>query len=110
MPLNEFWNDEPNLFWVYRFLFFQKEKRKREFENEKAWLQGAYIYEAVSVALNNAFSKQKIEYRSSPYDIYKDNTEEEEKSKAKRNQLEEQLKARAKKIEGLLGGKENGNG
>lgn len=102
MPLNEFWNEEPNLFWAYRFYFYQRLKRQNEYDNEKAWLQGAYICEAVSVALNNAFSKKHLDYPKEPYDLYHDKTKEE--AKAKQIKMEEIIKARAKKIEGLLGG------
>lgn len=67
MSMKEFWNDDPDLFWAYRFSYYKKEKRRQEELNYKAWLQGAYIYEAVSVALANAFSSQKIDYSKEPY-------------------------------------------
>ena len=59
MSVREFWEEEPNLFWAYRFSFYNKKKQEQEISNFQAWLQGAYIYEAVSVALNNGFSKTK---------------------------------------------------
>jgi hypothetical protein len=34
--------------------------------NYEAWLQGSYTCMAVSVALNNAFSKQKVKYPEKP--------------------------------------------
>lgn len=102
MPLNEFWNEEPNLFWAYRFCFYQKKVQERDEINFKAWLHGAYVYEAVSVALNNSFSKSKLEYSSEPRGYEK--PEDDKNKKEKQIKLEEMLKARAKKIEGLLGG------
>ena len=43
--------------------------------NYNAWLSGAYVYNAVSVALNNAFSRSKLEYLQKPFEGKK--TEEE---------------------------------
>lgn len=67
MSSKEFWEDDPDLFWAYRFSFYNNEKRKADEVDFKAWLNGAYFYEAVSVALNNAFSKTKVEYPKKPY-------------------------------------------
>ena len=67
MSSKEFWNDNPDLFWAYRFSYYNKQKNKQQEMNYNAWLQGAYIYEAVSVALNNAFNKQKVSYAKIPY-------------------------------------------
>ena len=62
MSVKEFWEDNPDLFWAYRFSYYTKLKNEQEIFNNNAWLQGAYFYEAISVALCNSFSKQKIEY------------------------------------------------
>ena len=75
MSMKEFWNDDPDLFWAYRFSYYQKEKRKQEELNYKAWLQGAYIYEAVSVALANTFGSHKLDYSKEPYSNKKDTKE-----------------------------------
>ena len=109
MPLREFWEEDPNLFWAYRFSFYNKSKTKRDYDNQLAWLQGAYIYQAVSIALNNGFSDNKMDYPEEPFDLYKQKEEENVIDKQKQQQkiLEERLKARAKKIEGMLGGKKD---
>ena len=85
MSVDEFWKDDPDLFWAYRFSYYNKTKREREMANYDAWLQGAYFYEAISVALNNAFSKDKIEYHKQPYGLEesKDNSDEKVESKVK---------------------------
>ena len=106
MSVKEFWEDAPDLFWAYRFSYLERKRRERDFYNEQAWLQGAYFYEAISVALSNAFSKEKTQYRSEPYDLYSD--KQKETPKQKNNILEEKIKARAKQIEKLLGGKKDG--
>jgi len=101
MSVKEFWEEDPDLFWAYRFSFINKHKKQQELSNIQAWLQGAYFYEAVAVALSNAFSKKKIEYRSKPFEF---NNENKNTEKPKQNTLDEQLKARAKKIQDMLGG------
>ena len=62
MSVKEFWEDSPDLFWAYRFSYFEKIKLTQEINNYNSWLQGAYTCEAVQVAINNCFNKQKIEY------------------------------------------------
>ena len=39
--------------------------------NNSAWLNGAYVYHAVSVAINNAFNKSKLDYLSKPFETKK---------------------------------------
>ena len=53
MSVKEFWEDDPNLFWAYRFSYYNKMTDKQEIFNYNAWLQGAYIYEAVQGLLTN---------------------------------------------------------
>lgn len=72
MSVKEFWEDNPDLFWAYRFSYFNKMKENQEIFNNNAWLQGAYFYEAISVALCNVLSKQKVEYSKQPYGQKKD--------------------------------------
>ena len=67
MSLKEFWEDDPNLFWAYRYSYIDRMKFNSDMLNEEAWLQGAYVYEAVSIALNNGFIKRKLEYSKHPY-------------------------------------------
>ena len=47
MSVKEFWEDDPNLFWAYRFYYYNKMTNQQEIFNYNAWLQGAYIYEAI---------------------------------------------------------------
>lgn len=105
MSQDEFWKQDPDLFWAYRFSYINKKKRENELYNNRAWLQGAYFHEAISVALSQAFGKGTLKYTDKPYDIYGTNRKREESPK--QNLLEERLKQRAKKIEDLLGGKKN---
>jgi len=43
MSVKEFWEDSPDLFWAYRFSFFERIKSMQEINNYNSWLQGAYI-------------------------------------------------------------------
>lgn len=102
MSVREFWEEDPDLFWMYRFLYVNKLKRKQENDNVNAWLQGAYIFEAVSAALSNAFSKKTIQYRNVPFEL-----ESSTNKNVKQERLEAQLKERAKQLQKLLGGATN---
>lgn len=104
MSIKDFWENDPELFWAYRFSYINKKKQEQEEINTHCWLQGAYFYEAISVALSNAFSKKKIEYRNQPYDF---NSSDKNKN-PKQSILDTQLKERAMKIQKMLGGNNNG--
>ncbi len=93
MSVKEFWEEDPDLFWAYRFSYIERIKFENEDKNQTAWLQGAYIYEAVSIALANAFSKQKLNYSKLPYGV----KVEEDKEKMLEVQVAE-IKARIKQI------------
>ena len=79
---NEFW--QLNVRTLRPYLL--AENIKREERNYFAWLQGAYIYDAVSVIVGNAFAKKgsnKKEYLKEPIKITPP-TEEEKRIKAER--------------------------
>lgn len=97
MSVKEFWEDDPELFWAYRFSYIQKLKQNQEIINTNMWLQGAYIYEAISVALSNAFSKTKSTYAKEPYNL--SNNKED-----KVNKLQMQLKNRVMEVQKVFGG------
>jgi hypothetical protein len=81
MSVKEFWEDDPDLFWAYRFSYFTKLKSEQEIFNNNAWLQGAYFHEAITVALCNVFSKQKVKYSEKPYGFERAEITEEQKKK-----------------------------
>ena len=69
MTYEQYWDEPPYLAVAYRKAF----KLKRELDNEQAWLQGIYIYDAFAVCLANAFSKRgakKENYLEKPFDIF----------------------------------------
>ena len=72
---DEFWNGD------YTMLKFYVERHRIAVEqkNEELWLQGVYIYDAICVALANAFGKgQKPRYPDKPYRLTELSEEEKE--------------------------------
>lgn len=95
MSSKEFWEDDPQLYWSYRTFYLKKLEAEAEEMNYKCWLEGSYTYLATSIAMNNAFSKKKMEYPNKPYGKkeIKEKTElqkmvEKEKDKNVRQQIE----------------------
>lgn len=103
MSVKDFWENDPNLFWAYRFSYFTKIKTEQEVSNRNAWLQGAYFYEAISVSLNNAFNKSKLDYSSEPYKFEEDSEKVKQEKMAK---LSAQIRGRMNKIKQLKDSKE----
>ena len=69
MSHTEFWDEPPFLAVAYRKAY----RLKREIENEQAWLQGLYVYDAFAVCMSNAFSKRgskRQNYFEKPIDIF----------------------------------------
>lgn len=78
MTYEQFWYGDPQLAVYYR----KAADIKRDLENQKAWMQGAYIYEAiidVSPILNPFAQKgtKPIPYRTEPYDFAKKSVEKQ---------------------------------
>ena len=72
---DEYWNGD------YTMLKFYAEKHRLavEQQNEQLWLQGVYFYEAIAVALANAFSKHSnAKYPDKPYRLTPMSEEEQE--------------------------------
>lgn len=100
MSAQDFWEGDPDLFWAYRFSYYNNLKNEQEIFNHNAWLQGAYIYEAVSVALHNAFSETKIDYSKQPYEITKEENIEDVKERQLEMQVAE-IKARIAQVNAI---------
>lgn len=69
MSVKEFWEDNPDLFWAYRFSYYSRQKEEQEIFNSRAHLQGAYNLEALIVALSKTFGKTNVEYSKKPYGL-----------------------------------------
>ena len=90
MTYYEFWYGDPFRVVAYR----AAHKLRIEQSNQQLWLQGLYVHNAVAVAINNAFNKQKQKYVAEPMQLFKP-SEEEQKAKAEetRRKLVERLNA-----------------
>ena len=90
MSYEEFWDKPPILAVAFRKAY----RIKRQVENEQAWLQGFYVYDAFAVCLSNAFARRgskKQNYLEKPLDIFP-LTESEKKRR------EEEEMARMQKV------------
>lgn len=102
MSVKEFWEDNPDLFWAYRFSYYTNQKYEQETMNFQLWLQGAYFFEAVSVALANSFGKGKrLSYAQKPYILTKE--DEEKDIQEQKEKLEKQIKNRISQVQAILG-------
>lgn len=79
-----------NLFWKLNPCklepFLKARNLKLKMKNEELWLQGLYVYNAISVALANGFRKKGAKaqnYLEEPIKLFED-TEYEKEMKAKR--------------------------
>lgn len=98
MTSNEFWNEDPELFWSYRLFYEQKEKN----EDFKQWKQGYYIFNAVEISLYNNFTDfKKTGTRPSSY-AHVVQPLLEQSVKTKEEIVKEQIQAREEKIKERL--------
>jgi hypothetical protein len=87
MSSAEYWSGDPSLVRYYRKAY----KIKQEEINNNAWLQGLYIYDAVSTAVHNALrgkNSKAREYAKQPYNF--ENKEKSEFEKAKEVEIEQE--------------------
>ena len=102
MSVNEFWEENPDLFWAYRFSYYERKRNEEQETNFKLWLQGAYFFDAITTALANSFGKgKKHNYVEKPYCLSKEEAEEEHKKE--QSKLETQIKNRIFQVQALLG-------
>ena len=87
MSSAEYWEGDCSLTRYYRKAY----KIKQEENNNNAWLQGLYVYDAISTALHNALrgkSQKARHYAEQPYDLK--NREKTEFEKAREVEIEQQ--------------------
>lgn len=106
MSIKEFWEDDPELFWAYRFSYIKKLKRESEMQNYVAWLQGLYFYDGLSVALANSFGKGNYKYPIQPYGLEEENETTPKMSETEKATIE--LKGRVAQVQALWKNKEKG--
>lgn len=87
MSSAEYWSGDPSLVRYYRKAY----KIRQDEINNNAWLQGLYIYDAVSTAVHNALrgkNSKAREYAKQPYNF--ENKEKSELEKAKEVEIEQE--------------------
>ena len=87
MSSAEYWEGDCSLTRYYRKAY----KIKQEEINNNAWLQGMYVYDAISTALHNALRDKNTKarnYAKQPYDF--NNREKTEFEKAREVEIEQQ--------------------
>lgn len=90
MPVKEFWEDDPKLLWAYRSSYMDKVQIQSEINNYNAWLNGFYVYDAISACLSGLGRGKARTYMRKPYDFSK--TAEEQEIEERENSIKEQLK------------------
>ena len=81
MTPTQYWDEDPRLAIAYR----EAHRLRRQEDNENAWLHGMYVYDALAVALSNAFGKRgskKLNYIERPVDIMPLTEEEKRRREA----------------------------
>lgn len=81
MTYEQFWYGDPCLAIPFR----KAHELQVEQRNQELWLQGLYFYNAVSVAINNAFSKQKQKYINKPLQLFPPSEDERKAQIAENN-------------------------
>lgn len=97
MSPHEYWEENPYLAQSY----YKAYQLKLDIKNHELWLQGLYFFDAVSIALSNAFGKRVHKYPQKPYD-FKTTTEEaqnEAVAQKERDKAIEAFKAMRKRWE-----------
>ena len=91
MSYAEYWNGDCSLARYYRKAY----QIKQDEINHNAWLQGLYVYDAVSTAIHNALKNKndpKKHYAEKPYD-FKPDREKTEAEKAREVEIEQEKAA-----------------
>lgn len=94
MTYEQFWYEEPEMFWVYLEAFEQEQKARFEYDNSVAFLQGQYFMLAIAQCLQFSKHPKKI-YPKKPFNVSKDETPEEIKQMQFMEMRKAEMKARA---------------
>ena len=106
MSIKDFWENDPELFWAYRFSYINKLKRENEEKQYNAWLQGLYFYDGISIALANSFGKANFKYPQVPYGYEEKNKDIPKLTEKEKAVIE--LKGRVAQVQSLWKQKDEG--
>lgn len=66
MTYEQYWYGDPWMVVAYKEAYLMK----RKVDNENMWIQGAYIANAVSTAIQNTFGKKHVDYLKQPLELF----------------------------------------
>lgn len=93
MTSEEFWEDDPQLYWSYRISFMKKleleQKQTIEYIKYSSWLNGNMNCMAHSVSLSNAFSKGSKKDFPEYEKAFKANDDKKETKKMTKEEMKE---------------------
>lgn len=93
MTPDQFWEGDPDLFWVYLEAYEQEQKARFEYDNNVAFLQGQYFMLAIAQCLQFSKTPKKI-YPKKPFELNEDKTPDEVKALQFEQQRKAEMKAR----------------
>lgn len=92
MTSEEFWEDDPQLYWSYRISFMKKleleQKQTMEYIKYSSWLNGNMNCMAHSISLGNSFSKGSKKEFPEYEKVFKTNDNKETKKMTKEEMKE----------------------
>lgn len=62
MSSEEFWEEDPQLYWAYRTFYLKRKEEEIELMKHSSWLQGELNYIGFKIALSKVFKSNNIEY------------------------------------------------
>ena len=91
-------------------MYMDKIKIEKELENQQAWLQGLYFFNALSVSLYNNFGRKEGQpsenYMESPIDFDKKPKTQKEIEREQQLEMEARIRERSKQIQAMLNNKQ----
>ena len=91
-------------------MYMDKIKIKKELENQQAWLQGLYFFNAISVSLYNNLGRKEGQpaenYMESPIDFDKEPKTQKEIEREQQLEMEERIRERNRQIKAMLNKKQ----
>lgn len=83
MSSEDFWENDPQLYWAYRTFYFKKieqeNQQKKDYLKYETWLKGSINFMATTLAINNSFNKDNhIDYPSYE-ELFTDENEQKNK-------------------------------
>lgn len=92
MSYDQYWYGDMRMQQAYAEADRIRQERWLDQTNYAAWLQGQYIFYAISLALGNAFGKgTPQDYLDKPFEIKRKSDEESEREREQKKREEEEI-------------------